>query len=880
MEHTALHFRYAFAAVCGLLSLLCFGQQPPVIVWQTSHGGTLDDQCHAIVESDNGGFIVAGVSYSHDFDIVGHHGSPGSPDALVMKYDANGTLLWQRCLGGTGGEVVWDLVATPNGGCVLACSASSTNGDVVGVMGGSDLWLVGLSGSGAILWQRTLGGSASDWRHFMDATADGGMVLLGETQSTDGDVSFNHGVSDLWVVKLDDAGQIEWEHSYGGSLAEYASGIVQNASGGYYVSGSTKSNDGDVSGNHGGVYDAWVFRLDPQGNLLWQKTMGGADRDLFWDICEGHDGGVACIGSSSSVDGDLPGNNGGGDMWVVDLDSSGSVQWNRNYGYLSNDGGRCIKRSAAGGYYLAGSTYGPSGYETGLWMVEVDSVGNTLWEKSIGGSNTSKGIDLIIDSNNDLVVTGWSASEDGDVSDNHGITDAWTVKLTLDYATMTGDMFVDSDSDGLRDASEIGMAGHPVRNVGSGINFFTEQTGAFEVVVMDPGTATITPEPAPYYSSAPQFRTEVFPVLAQQVDSLNHFAMQADGVFDDLAVSLTPVGIFRHLWQTHYTIAYVNLGTTTATSPVLRFAVDQALTYHSASTPPTSINQDTLIWQLPAMAPYEAGTIDVFVSVPLSTPLGTTLSCTAFIDPVSGDADVTNNNASWDVLAIGSADPNDILVDRPEVQYTELSPLPPYLEYLIRFQNTGNDTAFMVRIENAVPVNADLSTFQFLTSSHPVQVEYLQHVDRFTFTFPNILLPDSNVNEAASHGYVRYRTRPRSTLMIGDSVLNTAGIHFDHNAPVITNTAHTVIESSVGVSVGAPAGLTLSPNPGIGGFRVDAGPVRSGLLTILDATGVVVQRSPYRGPQWLDLAHCAPGVYIIQLSVDDRVLTSRLIVAR
>jgi len=381
----------------------------------------------------------------------------------------------------------------------------------------------------------------------MYATADGGTVVCAETQSADGDVSFNHGITDVWVAKLDDGGTLEWERSFGGTDGDYVSGVVQNSAGGYYVSGYTQSNDGDVAGNHGGVYDAWVFRLDVQGNLLWQRTMGGTDRDVFFGLTEDHDGGVICTGYSASVDGDLPGNNGGGDLWVVDLDSTGSLQWQDNYGHVSNDGARCITRSAGGGYLVAGSTYGPNGTDGGLWILGLDSVGSNAWETSIGGRGGEEAMDLIIDSNDDLVVTGWASGGDGDLSGNHGLADAWTVKLTLNYATLTGTAFMDGDSDGLQDVSEAGLVNYPVRNVASGLSYYTDQDGAFRVVAVDTGLATIAPLPAPYYSFAPSSHTAVFPTLTQQIDSLNHFAMQADGAFNDLGISLTPVGVFRHL---------------------------------------------------------------------------------------------------------------------------------------------------------------------------------------------------------------------------------------------------------------------------------------------------------------------------------------------
>jgi hypothetical protein len=108
------------------------------------------------------------------------------------------------------------------------------------------------------------------------------------------------------------------------------------------------------------------------------------------------------------------------------------------------------------------------------------------------------------------------------------------------------------------------------------------------------------------------------------------------------------------------------------------------------------------------------------------------------------------------VTVTGSFDPNDILVDRDTVLTTEL-PSPPYLEYIIRFQNTGTDTAFTVRVSNSITEDLDLSTYEFVEASHTVEISYNNNYRLFEFTFNNILLPDSIINEPMSHGYVRYR---------------------------------------------------------------------------------------------------------------------------
>jgi hypothetical protein len=167
------------------------------------------------------------------------------------------------------------------------------------------------------------------------------------------------------------------------------------------------------------------------------------------------------------------------------------------------------------------------------------------------------------------------------------------------------------------------------------------------------------------------------------------------------------------------------------------------------------------------------------------------------------------------VYTTGSFDPNDILVNEDTLTTTQLSNA-PWLEYIIRFQNTGNDTAFTVKILNPIDTNKlNLSTFEFTNASHPVNLNWINYQRNMEFKFENILLPDSNTNEPLSHGFVRYRIQPKTTLTAGDSITNFAAIYFDFNEPVITNTAKTIIILPTGIASATPTQgkLHVFPNP-------------------------------------------------------------------
>jgi hypothetical protein len=173
--------------------------------------------------------------------------------------------------------------------------------------------VVKLTSLGTIEWQEALGGSGFDYSNSIQQTSDGGYIVAGTSDSNDGDVSLNNGYEDYLVVKLTSIGNIEWQKSLGGSGRDYANSIQQTSGGGYIVAGSSVSNDGDVSGNHGFATDYWVVKLTSLGAIDWQKALGGINNDYSYSIQQTSDGGYIVAGITYSIDGDVSGNNGGVD---------------------------------------------------------------------------------------------------------------------------------------------------------------------------------------------------------------------------------------------------------------------------------------------------------------------------------------------------------------------------------------------------------------------------------------------------------------------------------------------------------------------------------------------------------------------------------------
>jgi hypothetical protein len=226
------------------------------------------------------------------------------------------SIQWQKCLGGTLNEIATSIQQTFDGGYIAAGKTQSNDGDVSGNHGGDDIWVVKIDSSGNIRWQKSLGGSDYEFTSSpIQQTSDGGYIVAGVSESNDGDVTGHHYdyvnniySDDYWVVKLDTIGNIQWQKCLGGSFSNGACSIQQTSDGGYIVAGASSSNDGDVTGNHGNM-DYWLVKLNNSGNIQWQKSLGGLgdDFDVF-SVRQTYDKGYIVSGLSESNDGDVSGN--------------------------------------------------------------------------------------------------------------------------------------------------------------------------------------------------------------------------------------------------------------------------------------------------------------------------------------------------------------------------------------------------------------------------------------------------------------------------------------------------------------------------------------------------------------------------------------------
>ncbi len=415
-----------------LMAFNLFLNAQPVIQWQHSFGGSDFDHIRSVHQTFEGGYILGGNTTSSNGDVTGQH---GDYDNWVIKLDNSGNVEWKYCYGGSSGEELRSICQTTDSGYFVVGYTSSTNGDVSGGHGSADFWIYKLDKTGSMLWQKCLGGSGDDQGKFGIQTSDGGYIVTGWTNSNDGDVSGLHGSHDEWVVKLDSTGSIQWQKCIGGSDFDFGASIEQTNDNGYIVGGRTASSDGDVTGLHD-YEDFWILKLDSNGNLQWQKCLGGSDEEEFYSIQHCNDGGYIGCGYTMSSDGDISGAHGDYEAWVVKLDSTGDLQWQKCLGGSFYDAAFELQQTRDFGFIVVGETYSTNGDVTGnhgsgdLWVIKLDPSGMIEWQKCLGGSLDEGGYAINQTDDDGFIIGGISRSFDGDLTTNNGLVDSWVIKLS------------------------------------------------------------------------------------------------------------------------------------------------------------------------------------------------------------------------------------------------------------------------------------------------------------------------------------------------------------------------------------------------------------------------------------------------------------------
>ena len=424
----------AALSAMGMLSLTvpCAAQwpDPTSLVWQRAIGGSASDVATALAPGPLDGWYISMSSGSTDGDLAGV--TCDDEAIIVMRLDALGAPQWSACFepGTSGGAR--SLSRASDNGVYLATNSDEFGTGTAEHYGFRDFWVTKLNTSGAQQWESAFGGSDRDEVLTVEGTSDGGAVLAGFTDSSDGLVTGTHGARDGWVVKVGPSGVMEWQRTLGGPSDEEVNAIVQTADGGYLAAGFTRSTSGDV-GTPLGENDGWLVKLNADGSVAWAINHGSALSEEFLDIKP--------WGSNEWVLSGYRLHDTGNefyeyDAWYERIDASGNVL---AWGLIGTEAPGALENSNDQGDHIAplnnGTVVISGANSTGeWWFAGLDAAtGDALWGAFYGGTgflDTVKGL-RPTSSGTGVVAAGFVDVSDQDVTGGHGGNEAWILELDI-----------------------------------------------------------------------------------------------------------------------------------------------------------------------------------------------------------------------------------------------------------------------------------------------------------------------------------------------------------------------------------------------------------------------------------------------------------------
>jgi len=346
LRNIALWVRGLTLALLSVSLVALFTEYAHAVSFAKTFGGTSNDWAYSVQQTSDGGYILAGYT--------GSFGAGG--DILLIKTDASGNVIWAKTYGGTNYEDASTFQQTSDGGYIVAAYTYSFGA------GYRDIFLVKTDANGNIQWAKTYGGTGDDLVSSVQQTLDGGYIVAGYT------TSFGASSFDIFLIKTDANGNIQWAKTYGGTNWDEASSVKQTSDGGYILTGRTGSFGA-------GGWDIFLIKTDANGNIQWAKTYGGTDYEEAYSVQQTSDGGYVVAGSTESFGAGL------GDVFLVKTDANGNIQWAKTYGGTNWDYASSVKQTSDGGYILAGYT-ASFGAGNDIFLIKTDANGNLQWAKT------------------------------------------------------------------------------------------------------------------------------------------------------------------------------------------------------------------------------------------------------------------------------------------------------------------------------------------------------------------------------------------------------------------------------------------------------------------------------------------------------------------
>jgi hypothetical protein len=324
------------------------------IKWEKTFGGKEWDEAYSVQQTKDGGLILAGHTASK---------GAGGWDVYLIKTDSNGEKQWEKTYGGEDWDIAYSILQTEDRGFILAGGTAS--------LGVSEwnVYLIKTDKEGNKEWEKTYGGKDWDVVFSVQQTRDGGFILAGSTESK------GAGKRDVYLIKTDSKGNLEWQKTYGGKKNDEAYSVQQTRDGGFILAGYTESKGPGKMG-------VYLIKTDSRGILEWEKTYGGKEEDRAYSVQQTRDGSFILVGSTQSKGA------GGWDVYLIKTDSNGEKQWEKTYGGEDWDIAYSVQQTQDGGYILGGFTAFKGAKNWDIYLIKTDAKGNKEWDKIYGGKAT------------------------------------------------------------------------------------------------------------------------------------------------------------------------------------------------------------------------------------------------------------------------------------------------------------------------------------------------------------------------------------------------------------------------------------------------------------------------------------------------------------